>query len=596
MKSERAAIALALSAAAIRLIPLQWLHPLNWDEIEFYRASRWIAERKLPFRDFWEHHTPLAWFVFAPFTRLTDSPGVDAIVVMRWAQVPVWIAAFWLANLWMRNAGLSRFARWAAIALACSSTLLMNPAVEFRIDPLACALYLGALVLWQRETRLSMFGAGALLCLTGFTNIRLGPLIVVTVILLRVIDAKARAWKDHLRANWMLAGGAATLIVALVWLTATDLLHAAVRQVLVENYVGDKYATAIVGGFVHRMLVPFGIRVIGEPAFELAAVDIGGIVLLLAGLAGLVVALKGWRTPGNLFLMAVLQAVSLIVIGTMNFVYNYHLEIVAIMMLPLIALIVETIPRRSIIFAVLVIAWCVNAFASLFRGKELDLAYQDFVMREVHERTRADEKVWSGIPWTLRREPAYRFWFLPDMARHLVARGYEPRYPLREIVRNPPAAVIADHYALIWMTSAQREIAPFFIRHYIPVWRNVWVPCMNVRLQPGQQFEWIVPRDGTYRLFASSEMAKHRWFRDPFYVAATSAANFTLRLPPPRETRVLRTGERFTLRNNEAHPIGVFLLPGDDAVIFREPPPGASLEPATPRVTHIPQFGVRIRR
>jgi hypothetical protein len=85
-----------VTAVLVRLVFLQWLHPLNWDEIEFFRATSWIGQGRVPFAGFWEHHTPLMWFVFAPFTRLTASPGVNAIVALRWAQIPVWIVTFWL--------------------------------------------------------------------------------------------------------------------------------------------------------------------------------------------------------------------------------------------------------------------------------------------------------------------------------------------------------------------------------------------------------------------------------------------------------------------------------------------------------------------
>src|SRR5688572_11838484 len=53
-RSVTVAIACAVTAALLRLIPLHWLHPVNWDEIEFYCATKWIAEGRLPFRDFWE--------------------------------------------------------------------------------------------------------------------------------------------------------------------------------------------------------------------------------------------------------------------------------------------------------------------------------------------------------------------------------------------------------------------------------------------------------------------------------------------------------------------------------------------------------------
>ncbi|HEX2121099.1 MAG TPA: hypothetical protein VHL59_05590 [Thermoanaerobaculia bacterium] len=40
----------------------------------------------------------------------------------------------------------------------------------------------------------------------------------------------------------------------------------------------------------------------------------------------------------------------------------------------------------------------------------------------------------------------------------------------------------------------------------------------------------------------------------------------------------------------------MILLAGDDTVIFRQPPAGATLEAATTRVTHVPDFDARIGR
>ncbi|HJQ39894.1 MAG TPA: hypothetical protein VKB93_22355 [Thermoanaerobaculia bacterium] len=599
MKGERAAIAVALTSAAIRLLPLQWLHPLNWDEIEFYRATRWIGEGKVPFRDFWEHHSPLSWFLFAPFSRLTDSPGVSAIISMRWAQIPVWIAAFWLANIFMRNAGLSRFARWAAMAIALSSSFLMLSAVEYRIDPLGCALYLGALVLWQRN---KLFFAGVLFCLTGLTNMRLGPLLVVTVLFL--------LWRSRLRGLWIAAGGLVTLALPLLYFTLTNSWSQMILQLLRENVFGDKNAAPIVGQFVHRLIIVFGVRVIGsDRLFEWAAVDAGGIALLALGFTGLVFAL---RSKGDLFMIAILQLANLAVIATMNFIYNYHFQLVVLLMLPLIALTIERIPRRSIVLSVLSVVFVVSAFAAIFRGKELDLAYQDFLMRQVHARTKPGEKVWAGMGWALRREPAYHYWFLPDMTRLLVTHGKSAPYRLEDILRDPPALVVCDHYAMVWLARVQRELAPFFVHHYIAVWRNLWVPAMNVRLQPRSGYEWIVPRDGTYVLYASPELAKHRWFRDPLFVGAFETARemrteFTL--PPPgghpqlrwwidrqpvllNRAVALRKGQRVGVAWLGAEPIGIVLLGSNDKILFRQPPPGATLEASTTRVTHVPRIGL----
>jgi hypothetical protein len=615
-RATSVAIGVVITSTLFRLVTLQWLHPLNWDEIEYYRATRWIAEGRLPFRDFWEHHPPLAWFFYAPFSRLTDSPGVAAIIVMRWAQVPVWIATFWLANVFMRNLGIARFPRWAAMAIATSSTFLMNPAVEFRVDPLACALLMGALVLWQRE---SMFAAGVLFGLAGLTNMRLIPVIVVAALFLRVVNAREHAWRGDSKANRIFAGGAATVIAFLLYGAVTGSLQAMADQLIVENAVGDKAGVTVIGGFAHRILALFGVRVMGSDRpdiFEPAAIDAGGITIVLLGAAGLFLALRRWRAPDALFVIGFISLVNVLFTASMNFVYIYHFGTVIVLALPLLATIVERIPRRGIVIGILAIVWCVNAFASLFRGKELDLAYQDLIMRDLHARTRPGEAVFAGIPWALRREPAYHLWFLPDMTKHIVWRGYEPPYKLSTLTADPPAAVVVDHSVMVWTLIVQRELAPFIARHYIPLWGQVWVPGMSARLKgDGGVIEWIVPRDGTYRLFATPELARHLWFVNPYYLAATDATEnlrrFTVTLPEPAAhpqlewwidrqpanigaTVTLRKGQRIAVAYAGATSLGVILLPGNDRVLFRQPPAGATLEASGSRVTHVPRLGVRI--
>jgi hypothetical protein len=600
-------ILLALTAAAVRLLPLQWLHPLNWDEMEIYRSASWIAKGLVPFRDFWQHHTPLAWFLYAPFTLLTDSPGVSAILLMRWVQVPLWIAAFWLLNAWMT--GLPRFARWSAMALALSSSMLMTSAVELRLDVPATVFYLAGLVLWQRGTSRAMFFAGVLFACAGLANMRLGPLLVVTVLLLRFVSPDG--WRNNVRANWIFAGGIVTAALALLYFGITDSLRPFLQSVLTQNYVSDKFAPDMGWMFARRILVPFGVRNDADRVFDPTTIDLGGVLILILGGIGLLRALLTIRKPGPLFVTAVLQLASVAVIARMAFVYNYHLQLVALMMVPLIAGLFERLPRRGLVLAILGAAWCVNAYAAIFRGKELDLAYQDALMRDVDARTLPGESVWAGNPWALRREPAYSFWFLPDITVRLVEHGYARKWDLAEIVRNPPAAVVADQYAVRWLAKVQPEIGPFFVRHYIPVSRNLWVPAPNARLQPGKGVEWAVLRDGTYRLFAHPALARHPWFRQPLGVTnynADDAARLTLRLPRPGgrpdlqwwidgqpatvgESVTLRKGQRIRARLIGTEPLGVILLPGNDTVLFRQPPAGATLEASSPRVTHVPRLG-----
>src|SRR3954447_6397225 len=114
---------ISLLSVIARLFQLQGLHPLVWDEIEFFRATDWVRRGLVPYRDFWEHHTPLQWFVFAPVAALTNSPGVSAVIAMRWAQVPLCIATFAALFVWMRDFSVE--SRLGAILLAICSSMFM---------------------------------------------------------------------------------------------------------------------------------------------------------------------------------------------------------------------------------------------------------------------------------------------------------------------------------------------------------------------------------------------------------------------------------------------------------------------------------------
>lgn len=594
----RVLIFFALAGAALRLLPLGWLHPLQWDEVEFFRATTWVAEGKVPFRDFWEHHTPLQWYVFAPVARFVDGVGVDAIVAMRWAQVPVWIATFWLAMVLMRRAGVDAFARWAALALALCSSFLMTPAIEYRVDTVACPLYLGGLVLALRmhERRGFAFASGVAFGLAVLANMRLAPLIIVTALLLRIVDVRERGWRGSARANWIIAGGAAMAAAAVAFFVATDSLRPLYQHGVVENALSDRYAPDIANAFAHRVLTPFGVSLLGNTTFTPAAVDVGGVALLVLGAAGIVTALRRWRTPDELMVVAILQIANLIVVAAMKFIYNYHFEIVLLLMLPLAASAMERIRLRGAVVTIVAAAFLVSGFASVFRGKELDREYQDVIMREVHARTRPGDRVWDGVGWALRREPAYRFWFLPDLVRQLVTHGHTSPYRPQEL----PAAVIADRNALVWL-SQDAPLRELIARHYLPVWRSLWIPAPNARIAPGQTVEWRVPADGDYRLFASPALAAHPWFRSPLFVGSyfeADAKRLELRLGVPRAhpelgwpaVARLRKGQRIRMTSGASEPLGVMLVPSGDRVLFRQPPPNVTIDAAAPRVTHVPRL------
>jgi hypothetical protein len=291
-------------------------------------------------------------------------------------------------------------------------------------------------------------------------------------------------------------------------------------------------------------------------------------------------------------------------IGAMKFVFNYHLEVLAVLAVPLIAFETERVGRRRIVIALLIVASLTNATVALFRGKEDDLRYQDAIMTEVDRRTPQGSKVFDSAGWALHREPAYRYWFLREIVRVLVDHGDFERYTPQEMLTQPPAAIIADHDLRLWLVR-NPPLAVIATTHYLPSWRDLWLPGMSARLAPGAAQARIVPADGEYRVFASARLATHPWFLRPLNFGRRWGADVPLRdsdasadvafvvdhrPAPSARTLSLRKGSHIVIANRGAVPLGVMLVRGDPADHFRQPPFGVTLEASASPQWHVPRL------
>jgi hypothetical protein len=616
---ERIVLLLALPAIVGRLLQLAGLHPLVWDEVEFFRATDWVRHGLVPYRDFWEHHTPLQWFLFAPFAALTHSPGVPAIIVMRLAQIPVWIATFALLMRWMERAGIARWARWTATSVAFCSSLLMLPAVEYRVDVIGCFFLVLAIYFVQRMpdgARYAIF-AGAAFCLAGFANLRLGPVVAIAVLLSRIICVEDRDWSGNVRAYWLFAGAAVTFALGTLYFVATNSAAAAFRHVWSENFLADRFSPSIPGMFLFRLIAPFGFRRFLEKVeFDPSSIDPAGVIMLVAGLAGVVMILvRRWRRPDDHFYLAFLAAENLLFVAAMKYIFNYHFEIVALTLIPFVAMMIESYVPRRVAMGTLAVLLCVATAVTVFRGKERDTRYQDHIMREADRETRPGTKVWDSVGWALRREPAYRYWFLRMIVTELEQHGLFQPYTAQQLLSDPPAAVIADHDTRGWMLL-HRPLGVAVVTHYLPVETDLWLPGMSAFLAPGRGARWIVPADGTYTIYASPRLAAHPWFRQPLYFqtafwhnrtavalrpndAAPAPIAFTVNgaaVPPGARTLTLHRLDRLTAISSASYPLGVMLPRVDRERLFVVPPVGVTLDASTAPRWHVPDLSVLMYR
>lgn len=545
---NRALFGLALFWIAVMLHRGQ---PLGWDELEFFRATKWVGEGQVPFRDFWEHHTPLQWLVFAPIARLADGPGADAIVMLRWAQAAVWVGILALTT----RLG----ARWPSFALLLASPLFVRSAIEYRVDVLGNLGFIAALVVATRQ-RWVVFGA--LMSLAVLANMRLAPLVVVTALLFFFWCDERWQWNPH--AARMLAGVAAVALPFVALLKVTNAWQPFLDGVIQYNIASSGLIE--VSTFSDMLLAPFWL------------LDPAAMALWAAAIAGCVMAI---RKP-----IAIVFLASIVTIAAMEVHYEYHFQGTYLLMLPLATLAIERVARwRWVVYAVAAVAMLINLLPLASPSFGEPMRYQDFVMREVDRRTRPGDVVFDGTAYALNRKPAYRYWFLPAGLRFLAASGGVAPY---DITASPPAAIIYNLRMHRWFEIFPRT-ATYAVRHYVPLTRDLWVPGMTAIATPGRAVAWTAPAAGRYTLHASEPLVRHPWLTRPLELASLQGPRATRysiplrRLPPARvqwsvdgttitgTTVDLKRGARVTIVSEDPRPVGVLLVPHDVATLCVAP-------------------------
>lgn len=588
---------LSLLAGAVSAIVWILNRPLGWDEIEFYRATDWVSRGRVPYRDFWEHHSPLQWFVYAPILRISSSTGgAWDLLFMRWAQLPLWVLTL---TVWVRTCHTTERGR---LMPGVTGLLLLSPAfllfaVEYRVDALASALFLLGLVLALRSGFQTALG-GCLLALVPMANLRLGPQALLALILLAIVDLERSRWGWSRRTVFLLTGALAPALVAVALLAGAGSLGLAWQQLVPDNQLVARLSNSGPGTFWD---------VLGTTLVEADPVP---VLLLAAGLLAAFKTLLQWRRPDFHLLCAFLFLANLAFVYALNVHYFYHFQTCLLLSLPLVAALFPAAERgapRSSRAAWAVLAVMFWNLGLNLRGledvrREDQLSYQDEIMRAVDTLTRPEEKVWDGCGFALRREPAYRRWFLPVHARLLAAAGRFAPLTVAELEAAAPAAFILNARTFHWLRE-WKDLGRFIRDNYLPVRPHLWVPAPNGLLRgEGDSLSWRIVRSGEYRLLAARRLATHPHFRTPFlYIAATrdnqppalaldtEAVAYPLprleirrngqALAPDASGRMeLRRTDRLEIRSGEPDALGVLLVPRSVRRFFDPAPSGAGLD------------------
>ena len=214
--------------------------PFNPDELQHLHIAWLIAQGKIVYRDFWEHHGPLYSLFNGALIWISDPE--PSVRILLWSRLLSLILSSIVGVLtWFiaRNLGLSKTAAWLAVAAYSSLDMVQNKGVEMRPDVPQTLFWIGGILLLIRNQDAGSLKraayAGVLFALTILSNAKagVGPFFAVTFYLVAHWLCNMK-WTDIGRdLLGMLLGGLLTLAPILLYFFIND----AALDFLYFNYV-----------------------------------------------------------------------------------------------------------------------------------------------------------------------------------------------------------------------------------------------------------------------------------------------------------------------------------------------------------------------
>ncbi len=443
------ALLLVIAALLLARIPVLAVRAFDPDEFEHAHAAWSVFRGLLPYRDFFEHHTPWYYFTLAPLFRwFAVDQSFDAarrfLLCGRLVSLAMTAVSLGFVFLVGRLSSGRRAGLLAAVFVA-AQPVLIRKTIEIRPDVPAFLFFAAALWFLLRALgkesassggRRGWFLAGGL-CLGGAVMCTQKMLFVLPGVFLGLglwtIDGGRRDWGARAsRVAIVLAGVAAP--AAVTWLAFA--LHGAGRQFIYDNFL----LNARWRKRSDRHLV--GVLRTSWPILLLAAVGIGAAVRRFKRAAS--------RDHGPMVLLCTLAGLTAGLVVVPAAYDQYYLPPLAIACLfaaqgLLFLLDLASARSRGLWLALAVLALMIWPAAELARASTRRSDQQMARLRYVFEHTRPTDPVldgWLGAA-VFRPHPLYYF-FMHSELLTMLSDSDRDRYlqPLESGEVKPPLIVL----------------------------------------------------------------------------------------------------------------------------------------------------------
>ena len=122
-----------LGVIAVYVYLISQTKHFNHDEFEHIHSAWYLLQGYMPYRDFFQSHNPLLWFVLAPIIAIVGE-NVQTVLASRYLMLAFSFGVCWMIYLITRQVSQHRNAGLLATILVLSHSVIVDKIIEIRPD------------------------------------------------------------------------------------------------------------------------------------------------------------------------------------------------------------------------------------------------------------------------------------------------------------------------------------------------------------------------------------------------------------------------------------------------------------------------------
>ena len=354
--------------------------PMTGDDVEHLHSAWLVSQGKVPYIDFFQHHNPLLWYIFAPLARFFAYDLILFDVVRVVSTLVMFITLLLTAQIIRRFICISTYAGLLGIAAVFPSYIIMS-GQDFRPDNYMVLFFMLGLYeffayLEQKRARQLVGSFASFFVAFLFMQKVIFLLLFVGLVVLWLLLKKQIVLKDFFLALIIPAVGS---ILFFFWLLSHDMLE----RYWLANYIFNLYIPDVYSGLVEKTKPEF---------YVVSGLALAGCVYLL---------FRGNTAAKIICLLWLSEAVQRLFYFSLDRHYYYQMQIFSAILVGALAWhMVTKWPCISWLFLGLSLAGCMF-FYDYCRQNKLAPGYYRYVTpKYVLEQTNRCDVVLNGYGLT----------------------------------------------------------------------------------------------------------------------------------------------------------------------------------------------------